>query len=514
MQTVQTSLLPFHLHRKTLQVPEGLTIQEIVDFIFPHRVKGVDIVVNIGDHVIPRSNWARVRPKSLSLIGVNAVPAGGKGKKNPLATILSIALVVATPYIAPYIAGAAMGTSAATASFMAQAGVSSFTTAMGIARIGISLVGFLATSMLSSTPKQKARPQASPQEASSQFIEGASNKIDRYGVIPVNLGTNRMFPPQAALPYTETVANKQYSRQIFTYGFGKVAVSERRLGETLLSEYEGVEMNDRLSADLDEGVALYTNDVYQEGYSVLVSNATGYITRTTQPGADEADIDLTFQNGLTTYNDAAQRGSRSVDFEIQFAPTGTSNWSAGNSNVSVSSQSVTVPQPESRQKGQNTYTGRGILALNIYTGVVSAATVDTIPQDNIRIASFRTEGATQAGANIYDLIDERSSYVPSRILNSTDFAFTYGGTGLNISVAAGTLTAQTWRITDSTAQALRVTKNLRFPSTGQYDIRIKRVTADNTDDRTRDEATLTAIRSITHSSPILQPDISDRKSVV
>ena len=101
MQTVQTSLLPFHLHRKTLQVPEGLTIQEIVDFIFPHRVKGVDIVVNIGDHVIPRSNWARVRPKSLSLIGVNAVPAGGKGKKNPLATILSIALVVATPYIAP-----------------------------------------------------------------------------------------------------------------------------------------------------------------------------------------------------------------------------------------------------------------------------------------------------------------------------------------------------------------------------------------------------------------------------
>lgn len=517
MQTVQTSLLPFHLHRKTLEVPDGLTIQEIVDFIFPNKIKGVEIVVNIGDHVIPECNWKRVRPKPMMLVGVNAVAAGGKGgKKNPLATVLSIALVVAAPYIAPYIAGAAMGTSAATASFMASAGVSSFTTAMSVARIGIGIVGLLATSMLSSTPRQSARSSASPSEASSQFIEGASNKIDRYGAIPVNLGVNRMFPPQAALPYTETVANKQYARQMFTYGFGKVQITERRLGETLLSEYDGVEMNDRLEADLADGVSLYSKDVFQDGYSVLLTNATGYVTRTTQPDADEVDIDLTFQQGLTEFTKQGQRVSRSVDFVVQYAVTGTGNWSYDESDNAVSSQSVSAEFPPAWDKSLGKRIGYNILALNLFTGVVSVIKYDKgatpiIPDDNIRIASFQTESTsvTSGGsADIVNLVDERAAHIPSRILNSTDFAFTYGGSGLSISVAAGTIVGRKWRITDSTAEALRVSRNIKFPTRDQYDVRIKRLTNDSSSERVRDQATLTAIRSIRQSSPVLQPDIS------
>ncbi len=513
MQQIQASLLPFHLHRKTLEVPEGLSLYEITEYLYPRKIPGVDIVINIGDIVIPEKKWKSIKPKTHTLVCINAVASGGGGKKNPLAIILTIAVIIAAPYIATALApGAAAAAAAGTATF-AQ------TATLGAIKLGVSMVGSLISSMLSSVPKQH-RANASPLENSTQFIEGASNKIDRYGVIPVNLGTNRYFPPQAALPYTETSGNKQYVRQIFTYGYGKVRVSERRLGETLLSEYDGVEMNDRLNADLVDGVPLYSNDIFQDGYSVLLSNAAGYIVRTTQRDSDEADIDITFINGLTSFNDNGQRNSKFVDFEVQFALTGTGNWSNGNSNVSIGAQTVNVEFPVNfnPKRGDIKRTGNGVLVINTRTGVVSAVSYyaqteqPIIPQDSIRIASFKTESVDKqtleggGSANILDFIDERSSYIPVSIVSG--FAFTYGGTGLTVSVASGVLAAQSWRITDSTAQALRVTQHLKFPTRDQYDIRIKRISSDSVSEQIRDQATLTAIRSIKYAPPIKQNDIS------
>lgn len=344
MQNVQASLLPFHLHRKTLEVPNGLTLEEMVECVFPKKnIPGIRIVVNIGDQVIPRSQWKSIKPKAHTLVGINAVAAGGGGgKKNPLAALISIALIVAAPYIvaslAPTLAAGMVG---AVGPYTAG----QFAIAQGIVRVGISAIGFLATSMLSSVPKQRPQAQPSATESTTQFIEGASNSISRYSPIPVNLGVNRMFPPQAALPYTETSDNKQFVRQLFTYGFGNVKISDRKIGETALSEYDGVEIVDRLAGDLNTGTPLYSNDVVQDGYSVTISNATGYITRTTQANADEAQVDITFASGLTQYNDQAQRQNRTVSFEIRYALTGTTDWINKAEDVSYGSQSIIVPFP-------------------------------------------------------------------------------------------------------------------------------------------------------------------------
>ena len=518
MQQVQASLLPFHLHRKTLEVPNGLTLDQMVDAVFPHRkVPGIRIVINIGDQVIPPSQWKNIRPKAHTIVGINAVAAGGGGgKKNPLTALIAIALVVAAPYIIGAIAPAASAAVAAGTATFGQ------TLTVGAIRLGIGMVGFLATSMLSSVPKQRPQAAPSPAESTTQFIEGASNSINRYGPIPVNLGVNRMFPPQAALPYTETVGNKQYVRQLFTYGFGKVNVSERKIGETALSEYEGVEIVDRLAGDLNTGTGLYSNDVTQDGYSVTVSAAAGYITRTTQADVDEAQVDITFSQGLTEYNDQAQRMNRTVSFEIRYALTGTTDWINRATDVTYSSQSAVAAFPSAWSSVAGKRIGYGILVLNLTNGVVSAVSYDfgsmpIVPPNSIRIASFRTEStsAVVSGgtANIYDLIDERSEYVPAFIANSSDFAFTYGGTGLSISVAGGTVKGTNngvtnITVTDATAQALRITRSIKFPTRDQYDIQVKRLTADSASDQIRDVATLTAIRSIRYTAPVNQPDIS------
>jgi hypothetical protein len=143
--------------------------------------------------------------------------------------------------------------------------------------------------------------------------------------------------------------------------------------------------------------------------------------------------------------------------------------------------------------------------LDIHTGEVTLSTYTTpgstpvVPYGKIRIASMAvTTSAT--------IIDERSSYIPTNILNSSSFIPTILGMTLNIS--AGTLNSLKFTVTGSTAEALRISKRLVFPTLGQYDVRLKRLTVDTVSDRTVDVARLTAIRSIKNISPVNQADIS------
>lgn len=513
MQKVQASLLPFHLHRKTLEVPNGLTLEDMAAFVFPNqKLPGIRIVININDEIVPRHMWKSIRPKAGTIVGINAVAAGG-GKKNPLATVIMVALIIAAPYVigalAPTLAAGFVGT-------VGPFTAGQFALAQGIVRVGIALVGFLATTMLSSVPKQNNPDAVNATESPTQFIEGAQNELNRYGVIPVPLGVNRMFPPQGALPYTETSANLQYVRQLMVYGFGNnLQITDRKIGETPLSDYNGVEMNDRLTGNLNSGTQLYSNDVVQDGYSVTVSSATGYITRTTQPNTDEAQVELTFAQGLTQYNASAQRFNATVAFEIRYAITGTTDWINRATNITYGSQSVVVSAPVAWNAVAGKRIGYSILVINLSNGVASAISYDVgsspiVPPNSIRIASFTTESTSpivDGSGDIKNLIDERSNYIPDLIINSGDFALSYGGTGLSIGVAGGTLAGNNLTVVDATSQALRIVKPIRFPVRGQYDIQIKRLTTDSNSDQIRDVATLSAIRSIRYTQPVNQPNV-------
>jgi len=505
MQNVQTSLLPFSVHHTTVQVPEGLNLKQIVGLVCPVFVQETDVVVIHKDKVVEDVAWEDVFPSKGDIVGINVIP-GKKGGKSVLGFVVAIAAFFA----APYLAGLASGTTLAA---IEAGGVAlSSQVIYGAVTIGVSMLASLATSMLSSVPKQSNRV-SDLAESQTMFIEGASNAINKYGVIPVNLGVNRMFPPQAALPYTETSGKNQYVRQLFTYGYGKVVVSEKKIGETNIGEFDEVEMIDRLEGNLNAGTSLYSNDVYQDGYSVVVSNATGYVTRTTQAGADEFELDLTFVRGLTGYDSGSgNRINTTVEFEIQFAPTETSDWSSGIADKVCSAQVLTIPpyvteQPTSEGSVHGLWYDRGYIFLNTDTGVVSAASgnardMPTTPANTIRIASYVWNSAT----DVITLTDERASFVPSRLKDSSSFAFSLVGQTLN--VAAGTLVNNSLKVTDATAESLRISYRKAFPSSGKYDVRIRRITGDSASQYVVDEATLTALKSISHVEPVLKSDIS------
>ena len=86
MQNIQTSLLPFNFNSDTIEIPEGLSLQEIVDRVFPRKIRGVNLIVMLGDEAIPRALWGSIKPKQAAMVSINVVP-GKDGGKNPLAMI-------------------------------------------------------------------------------------------------------------------------------------------------------------------------------------------------------------------------------------------------------------------------------------------------------------------------------------------------------------------------------------------------------------------------------------------
>ncbi len=223
---VFASPLPFSNKQIKAHAIAGSTLREIIDLICPPQLTqaGIGAVVQINGRLIAEENWHLITPKEGSIVNVRIVPQGGGGKKNPLVTLLSIAVLVAAPY-----AGAALGPTlglSVLGNGVLTAGQTAFFSSLVSAGVGV--VGSMLVSALAPPPKPSNQGRISnPAESPTQFIEGARNSLNPFGVVPICLGVNRMFPLQAAKLYTETQHNEQYVRQLFTYGYGQALESQK-----------------------------------------------------------------------------------------------------------------------------------------------------------------------------------------------------------------------------------------------------------------------------------------------
>lgn len=518
---VHASPLPFSNKQVQLTVPLGATIADIVNTAMPQRYHAAPVgaVVMINGEIIPREYWGRVRPKpGPHNIAVRIVPTGGGGgKKNPIASLLSIAVMIA----APYIAGAILGPTLAAA----QVGIGSLTYG-GLLSSVIGVVGRLAVSALAPPPKPSntgynGTAVANPAESPTQFIEGARNAINPFGVVPVPLGVNRMFPPQAARPFTETENNDQYVRQLFTYGYGPQAViSSLKIGETDLAQYTNFDMEHRLNGDLHEGTGLYTNDVFQEDLSVLLSEPDGYTTRTTQTGVDEAIVDVTFPTGLCQYSTEGARLSKQVQLELQYAPAGVSPqvWSPGASSYTDFNGAVFNVQPVIYGESPNgqfptSISRSDVIVINVYSGVIRLLTgeigsvaAQPIPSNSLRLATVNvttsrnpTTGAMSSTMTVTDA--RQASLFGSTLEDSGSFVPSKTGPA-EVTITGGAILVNQLDIIGNQKEALRKSVRVVFPEPGQYDLRIRRITADTDSDQIFDAAYLTSIKSVKYQSPV------------
>ena len=331
------SPLAFH-SPKVARVPYGATIQEIVAVLSPDLY----VIVEIDGVPIPRDKWSVV-PSVDSHVLISVPLHGGGGGKNPLRTLLTIAVIVAAVAFPmgltalPTFAGMTWGATVTMYS------------------VGIMTAGMLLVNAIAPVKFPEAPSRLSYSDSPTYSLTEGRNDENPWGAVPVNLGRNRVYPPLGAKSYTEIVGGDEYLRMLLIWGYGPQRIEDLKIGDTLFSSYDNVEIETREGWSDDADITLFPSQVYQTAVAVELTADGGRVVRTAEPNVDELSVDIIFPQGLVEYTDDGTRLRYTVDVTIQYREVGAGGW------TDIETETF---------GGYNIVEGTGGLFGNLYTLVV------------------------------------------------------------------------------------------------------------------------------------------------
>jgi len=313
---------PLRQERHHLRLAAGLSLAEIVEECRSafHMRPSQALHVSIGGHAVPADRWPRVRIKPGVTVTIVAVPG-----KNALRSVLAIVVSIAALFVAPIIATSLLGLTA---------GTTTFSIATGLIGAGITMAGSLAINAL--FPVAKPSVQAADTTKTLYSIGGSQNTATQYGAIPYIFGRHRVSPPYASGQYTELSGDDQYLRMIFCVGYGPMAISDIKIGETPIGKFADASY-EVIENHLVQSPMYYTQPVYEESVSILLQNSDGWSQRTTADKISEISVDISFPSGVVRYQKKdGQRVNYTVTVEARYAVAGTGAW------VSMGTVSITA----------------------------------------------------------------------------------------------------------------------------------------------------------------------------
>jgi hypothetical protein len=362
---------PFEVDVEKFTVSSGVSIAEIINVCFPDgNAPKSFILATIDGHEVYREHWNKVRVKSGRTVNIVVVP-----RKNALKQVLSVVVAVVAVVIAPALAAPLLsGLGLATGSVAATA-------ITGVIASGLSLAGSLAVNALfpaANNGIEQASSSVEDQTNPLYSIGGAQNTSSPYGAIPVIFGTHRFSPFYAAKTYTEIAGDDQYLRLLFCVGYGEIDLSDLKIGETAISNYEGISV-EILQNHLVNAPTLYTKPVYEEQLSIDLSGAD-WSQRTTADDVDEISVDISFPNGVYRFQKSdGNKVNYTVTVETQYRPVGTTNW-LPMSDIVITSSST---QPYRRSVNVAVANGQ-------YEVRVRKTAVDYVGEDTVAEGTFWT----------------------------------------------------------------------------------------------------------------------------
>ena len=277
-------------------------------------------VLTIDGRQVPRALWAGCRPKPGTLINLYAiVRGGGGGKKNPMATVLQIALMVAAPGIGE-IVGTAAGLTGEAFSLFGQS-----VTWGRIIGGAISTLGGMAINALLPPPRPNlatAQGQVPGATVSPSYaISGGANRARAYEPMPVLMGTNRYFFDAGARAYTEFHGEDQVLFQVFEAGHNDLVFSDWRIGETPIANFAGVTLEE---SGADGRLTLFPANVDTIGGGQLELGAD-WIARTSSPNATGLGVDVSGLLFAVQAHDGAI-AHNACWLVVQYRAVGAADW--------------------------------------------------------------------------------------------------------------------------------------------------------------------------------------------
>ena len=305
--------------KKCLEIESGRTLKEILDFHLGEVPEYAQAYVCINDTHIKPEHWHLVTPNPDTYVTVGIVPQGGGDDKNPLRIIAQIAVMAATNAFGAKVGAKLFGTSASWA-----------------AGVGSAIVGYSASLIMNAIvppPRQRAQEsQGISADKPIQSITGVQNQLVPYGSVPFIFGNVKMYPPLAAVPYTELENNEQYLRMIFCVGYeedpGDLFLSDIKIGENALSTYDGVEIEytTRFADMTADQKSKWFPNINEASVNQTLNQSDGYRTNTTTTNTTGIIVDISFPSLVKFNTSTGAKESLSVDFDVEYKPTSGSVW--------------------------------------------------------------------------------------------------------------------------------------------------------------------------------------------
>ncbi|MGY6663358.1 MAG: TipJ family phage tail tip protein [Glycocaulis sp.] len=288
-------------------VRPGQTLSALMDEAVPDPVLRAHFSVTLDGRPVPQGLWEHTVLAEGQLINACLVPAGGDDSRKFIRTVLQFAVMAA----ALWVGGGAGG--AIASKWLASAAAAT-----------VSIAGNLAINALVPLP-QPGFGDAGERFSPAYYPETARNEAALYQPVRVPFGEHRFFPALQALPVQESVGEDVYLRYLLSLGPMPLQIDPAtiRIGETPLSEFEGVDFELRLKPD-DPPITLYTGDVFQLSVGALLEGPSAWTTRTTQPDVTEIAVVLGFRAGLGAKDSKNNNQPVTVAIEIEYRPAGTS----------------------------------------------------------------------------------------------------------------------------------------------------------------------------------------------
>lgn len=305
----------------------GCTLDEIVKRC-QFREEYLQLVrVWVDDTEIPREWWKFYRPRPGHEIYIAITPqmGGDGGGSDPLQIVATVAIIALSVAFGPEVGAMLLpaGTSAAVA------------TAVGGAVI--SFAGALLLGALIPPPKPASLGSFdAPQVDPSYQLTGTQNRSGAYQVIPRVFGKRRVYPLQAARPYSEFSGNDQYLRMLFVVGYGPLQITNIKIGETPIEAFPNVEVEVHEGGPAgwagNAAITLYTQTIQETALTIELTNPNAYPTpgdwsvRNTEPDTEEIVVDITMPQGIAYMDNNGNPTSAIAQHEVEYRKVGDVTW--------------------------------------------------------------------------------------------------------------------------------------------------------------------------------------------
>lgn len=488
--------------------PAGATVLDVMRSIgWPWAHESVR--VTIDGVQVHQAQWEHIVTRAGESVVVRAVPMGGGDGGKDIARIVAMVAIIALAVSMPGLVGL-LGVGAA---------LFAGTTAGALAlTIGTSIIGTLAINALIPPANQKMDELSGQTNSSNTLsLNGTSNQLIPYGVVPRVYGRHRIFPPLAARHYTEVVGDQQFIRALFCFGPGPLSLSDFKIGENLVELFQDVEIEVHQGYPTDPPHTLYPAAVNEEPLSIPLKNTISHI-RTSKDSATELSVDIAFAGLWTEHKEGPL--PTTAEFNVQYRLQGATAWTLANGHVAVQATLTTAftgthndvifTEPGYGSFAGNNYSVAFVEQLGAGPAVGPITAQPAGNQESFVIGIRRLGGlfpsAAQVlgylrGASVAVLRNSRKTAVPFTSILAVALAPGNDGSG-RVTVMAPTHLSGGRTLTPSmdirSNQTTQFRKSLAWvvPASGTYEIQVTKIPSGADDPQIHDTAFWVALRSV------------------